>query len=263
MIDFKKLKPYLWEAIWLVLLAVAMAVVWAIYNQQLSTRIWTKVSPYLPSDSWRSVDAQSAFFWSALVCALLLILFLGRRQLDILRDVSPNALQEAIGGFEPQLPDSIRKRIWRLRFYALRIIALTLYRAVILVVVAALLPALLLYSTIERQCWLFADSNPALIIRESSSVETVRPEDISEFLIDQSIKGAANDIAEVFDLDYAAARNNPSNLPFSIMVVIYRFLTSTAAVALLYIAWRLFRSSLKLGGRIRYFKDKLARALNA
>lgn len=56
------------------------------------------------------------------------------------------------------------------------------------------------------------------------------------FVFDQFTHGAFMDVAEVFALDFGGIRNNPSNLPFSGAVLLYRsFIGSFAVVAFFFI----------------------------
>ncbi len=256
----KKRKAFLMEFLWLLAFAFVICAAIQIYGGPFETSNWESSPSYIVDSLVASTTVLKWSFWIAVGGTFVFAFVLSRKQLDVIAEIGPRSVRYKFPGEDPTRPTGILKRIIQIRRRIWGAYALTYYRMILLVLVSGIVPALLLLAIAERDDWLFGEDRPAIVIdAQTELLGTVQSSDIRGFIIDQTLKGSANDFAEVFDINLGVARNNPSNWVFSFFVFLYRLLTGTAAVAIIYVFYRLFASTRKaskvINGFVKEYRD--------
>jgi hypothetical protein len=161
-------------------------------------------------------------------------------------------------GRSPIRRRSIQRRIRQLRDFAQRKWIDTGFRAVMMVIFGIVVPGALLATIVAYKGWLFAPENQPILVGAEPAIEQLEPRQLGIFLADQTLKGAANDIAEVFEIDVGDVANNPRNIVFSTLVVVYRLVSGGVAIAIIYLLYRLIGSARKVNDAIAELEQSLA-----
>lgn len=121
----------------------------------------------------------------------------------------PKSVEAAI-----QHLQTIRKTIWRRYFWHLIVFAICGF----------VIPTLTLYLGTAFYEWFIPDQKPLLISGTRAVIDTPTSDQIWSFALNQLSHGALNDYPEVFGREWSDITNNPANVIFSSVVVLYRLI---------------------------------------
>lgn len=173
-----------------------------------------------------------------------------KKQIDVIQKFSAKVAVPDFGGFDPYRLKGVLKRIRDLWNRAVEAWKSVFVGVVKLLVMGVVLPALFLCAVVVGNGIVFGGSTCLLTWSETNGCEGIGPREAIEFTIDQSFKGAGNDIAEVYRLDLADVENNTENHFFSILVIMFRLLTGAVGLAIAAFTLRFALSIGKLTGEI-------------
>ncbi|MEQ8267352.1 MAG: hypothetical protein RH982_09150 [Parvibaculum sp.] len=166
----------------------------------------------------------------AVLCLSVAIAFQMMREL---RAVQKDAFELRFRGPKPKDPGGQQKKIEAFRAAKWRNL---IWRFAGLVVFGFIVPSFCLYFGAAWYSWF--DPHMPAFVAGGSGEQLSNPDEwlLLAFVLNQFTHGAFMDVAEVFALDFGGIRNNPSNLPFSGAVLLYRsFIGSFAVVAFFFI----------------------------
>jgi len=198
--------------------------------------------------------------WEALMSALALRLYFGigvlvasgiafhfsRRELLELDSFDENS---PIRGFRTETVSTVRgyeERNRLLREHANGVWGIRWRGFEKLVLFGIIVPAAILAIIATQKDWLFDPQDQPILVNGEAPNRKLESTEIAQFVIDQSLKGAANDLAEVFNINIGDVKNNPHNLVFSGLVVLFRIVTGGAGLAIGFFFYRIARSVLAL-----------------
>jgi len=245
---------------------------------ELLEGLWQQVLGISDSEIWASLWsdlAKKIYFWSAVSASFLGSLVMARLQLNVLNTFNQKSPIKLIPGPKPTLLATIQNQIQIITEAARDVWKAMFLRSALLVLFGMIVPIVLLSVITANHQWLFPNNSPlsACISPKDSELfrppyrqctpitDDIEPIQFAAFIVDQSLKGALNDVIEGFGKDIGPVINNPNNLPFTILVIVFRFFTGTTAIALGYLAWRFTMSRRALNSHLRPLEKRLKRAL--
>jgi len=245
---------------------------------ELLEGLWQQVLGISDSEIWASLWsdlAKKIYFWSAVSASFLGSLVMARLQLNVLNTFNEKSPIKLIPGPKPTLLATIQKQIQIITEAARDVWKAMFLRSATLVLFGMIVPIVLLSVIAANHEWLFPGNSPLSECSPPEDPEQYKPParlctpisgeiapiQFASFIVDQSLKGALNDVVEGFGEDIGSVINNPSNLPFTILVIVFRFFTGTTAIALGYLTWRYTMSRRALNSHLRPLEKRLKIAL--
>lgn len=173
-------------------------------------------------------------FWLFLLVALVIVYQLAYRQIGRINAFDKKASIRKYPGRDPKTAPFVKKRIVTLSKHAIGVWSDIFSGVALLILMGLVAPAILLGIVIINAEWLFGPDQCALVSAKNLECVSASPSDMYGFLLDQSFKGAGNDIAEVFGLNLSHVQNAEKSYVFSGLVLAFRATSGAAALSILY-----------------------------
>ena len=187
---------------------------------------------YLVAGILSSADAIRIYVLLTTTTLLALSIMIAFRIKNELEEIAGDIFVVTQRGRPPRKPKSredaverlkkIRKTIWQRYFWHLIVFAICGF----------LIPTLTLYLGTAFYEWFIPDQKPLLISSTKAIIDTPTSDQLWSFVLNQLSHGALNDYPEVFGREYSDVSNNPDNVIFSSIVVLYRLIVGTFGLVL-------------------------------
>ncbi len=208
---------------------------------------------------WITDDASVFWLsWAGLFVGFVSSIWIAWRFYGIVKEI--DAVMIFAGEDIPQykLRKPIVNRIEKLERQAGNGFSIVLWRSSAMVFFGMLVPGLLLALLVHYQHRLLP--GPSILIAGSDPMPqgAVSYVDTAIFVLDQALRGALNDLMEVFDLSLTPISNNPDQSVYTTLVFFYRLTCGTIAGAIVFAALKVFTGTRALNRALSNLKRQLA-----
>lgn len=207
---------------------------------------WREAEPHLTSDF--AIRVYAITISTMTLVLILAIAYLAKRKLSTLKQ---DAFNIKFPGVDPVLETSIQKRRDAIRKKLSEIWAPYRKAMIHLLFFGLFLPTTAFLAFCIFYSWFDHNGFPYLDLNANTPLRMIGGNALLSFLTNQMTHGAFFDVLEVFRIDYGRFTNNPEDIWFSGVVLLYRSLVSIFAVALAYAVYETLRIYLTLKFKVR------------
>jgi hypothetical protein len=208
---------------------------------------------------WITADVSVFWLsWAGLVIGFVLSIWIAWRFYGIVKDI--DAAMIFAGQDIPQykLRKPILNRIEKLERQAGNGLSIVIWRSTAMTFFGMLVPGLLLALLVHYQDSLLPGPSILLAGNDPMPQGAVSYFDTAIFVLDQALRGALNDLMEVFDLSLTPISNNPDQGVYTTLVFFYRLTCGTIAGAIVFAALKVFTGTRALNQALSNLKRQLA-----
>lgn len=215
---------------------------------------WVEVEPTLTSEF-----AMRVYVITLSAIALTLILSIAYYAKVKLSNLKHESFNIKFPGIDPIHETSIEKRKAAIREKTSKIWSPYRKAMVHLMICGLIIPTAAFLLFCFFYSWFDRAGSPYLDLKTNTTIHMINIGTLWSFMLNQMTHGAFFDFLEVFRIDYGQITNNPNDLWFSGIVLLYRSLVSIFAVALGYAIYETARIYLtlhiKIKAEIKRFKE--------